>query len=146
MFGHDTPRLTVRITAALALAADIAIHADLAPDHLKEVPYLGALFVELCVLLTAVLIGVIFAPRLDIVWIGGAALSGGAAVAFIISRTVGLPDVHETWTSDGGLGLASLPAAAIFLICAFRGRRTALSDWFVGALPRQQPVVASGAK
>jgi hypothetical protein len=146
MFGHNAPRLAVRITAALALAADIAIHADLAPDHLKEVPYLGALFVELSVLLTAVLIGVLLAPRFDIVWISGAVLCGGSAVAFIISRTVGLPGVHESWTSDGGLGLASLPAAAIFLICAFRGRGTTQSDWFVGVLPSQRSGVASGAK
>jgi hypothetical protein len=136
----------VRITAAVALAADITIHAALAPDHLEEVPYLGTLFVALSVLLTAVLIGVLIAPKSDLVWTSGAALCGGAAVAFIISRTLGLPDIHESWTSDGGLGLASLPAAAIFLVCAFRRRRTARSDWFVGGLQPRWSGFANGAK
>jgi hypothetical protein len=44
------------------------------------------------------------------------------AIAFLASRTVGLPGFHEAWTSDGGLGLLALPPEAVFVAIAFQSR------------------------
>jgi hypothetical protein len=49
------------------------------------------------------------------------------AVLFVVSRVVGLPDYHESWTSDSSLGLWALPPEAVFLaLAALRLRRSEL--------------------
>jgi hypothetical protein len=116
----DTPRLILRLTAATMLAVEIAIHAALAPDHLREVPYIGALFLVASGLLCVVLIGILAAPRKAMFWQVGAAICIGMPVGFAASRTVGLPGYHESWTSDAGLGLISLPPELIFVGCAVK--------------------------
>jgi hypothetical protein len=113
----DTPRLILRLTAATMLAVEIAIHLGLAPDHLREMPYIGALFLLASGLLCVVLIGILAAPRQAIFWRAGAALCVGMALGFVASRTVGFPGYHESWTSDAGLGLVSIPPELIFVIC-----------------------------
>jgi hypothetical protein len=42
------------------------------------------------------------------------------AALFVISRSVGLPDYHEAWTSDDGLGLVCFVPEALFVACAIR--------------------------
>jgi hypothetical protein len=116
----DPPRLILRLIAATMLAVEIAIHGALAPDHLREVPYLGALFLGASVLLSVVLIGILALSRKAMVWQAGAAICAGMAVAFVASRTVGLPGLHESWTSDAGLGLVALPPELIFVTCAIK--------------------------
>jgi hypothetical protein len=118
------PRTTVlRMTAAGMLAIEIAIHAYLAPAHLEEVPYIGVLFVASSVLLTLALLAVFFERTERFGWALGAALCLGMAAAFVVSRVFGLPDYHESWTSDSSLGLLSLPPELVFLVCARRGWR-----------------------
>lgn len=112
------PGVAVRVLAFAALAANIAIHAYLAPDHLEEMPYIGVSFVVAAILLAGLLIGLVCWPRESWPWLTGAALSFGMAVLFVVSRTAGLPDYHEAWTSDGALGLWCLVPEAIFLACA----------------------------
>jgi hypothetical protein len=114
----SVPGLAMRVIAGAALIAEIAIHAYLAPDHLEEIPYIGAGFVAAAVIGAAVLVGVLFAPRRAVVWRAGALLCAGMAAAFVASRTVGLPSFHEAWTSDSGLGLVALPPELVFLWCA----------------------------
>ena len=108
--------MIIRFVAATMLAAEIAIHVDLAPDHLHEIPYIGAGFILASVLLTLALLGVLADRRAG--WLLGAATCVGMATLFMLSRTTGLPGFHEQWTSDGGLGLASLPPETLFLACA----------------------------
>jgi hypothetical protein len=111
------------------LAVEIAIHADLAPDHLREIPYIGVGFVLASLLLTLALLGVLADRRVG--WLLGAALCAGMAALFVLSRTTGLPGFHEDWSSDGGLGLAALPPEVVFLACAItvtRARATAPVD------------------
>jgi len=98
------------------LAGEIVIHAALAPDHLSEIPYIGAGFVLASVLLGLALLGVVAGRRAG--WLLGAAVCVGTATLFVLSRTTGLPGFHEEWSSDGGLGVASLPLETVFLACA----------------------------
>jgi len=113
----------MRYLAAAMLFAEIVIHVYLAPDHLAEVPYIGASFVLSAVLLTMALVAIVVAPRRPGGWRLGAALCVGMAGAFVVSRLFGLPDYHEAWTSDHSLGLISLPPEAVFVLCAFAARR-----------------------
>lgn len=128
MFDHYTRPVAVRAVAVLALVAEIAIHAVLAPDHLEEMPYIGALFVAASVLLTVVLVGVLVVPQNELGWLAGAAICGGMVVAFVVSRTLGLPGYHEGWTSDAGLGLVSLPPDIVFVLCWLAGASALRSD------------------
>jgi hypothetical protein len=140
------PGRGIRLVAGAALIVEIAIHAYLAPDHLEEIPYIGVGFVVAAALGTAVLVGVVFAPRRAAVWRTGALLCLGMAAAFVASRTVGLPSFHETWTSDSGLGLVALPPELAFLWCArpLLGRGTAFErlhpcpppSWLPATSPR----------
>ena len=114
------PHLGMRITAAAMLTIEIAIHVDLAPDHLREVPYIGASFVTASMMLALVLAGTTLAPSSAAPWALGALLCTGMAITFVASRTVGLPGFHEAWTSDGGLGLLALPPEAIFIAIALK--------------------------
>lgn len=115
-----TPVLVRQVAAAAILGLEIAIHVGLAPAHLDEVPYIGVLFVIASVLLTLALAAILIAPRNALGWYLGSALCAGMAAAFVISRAVGLPDYHEAWSSDAGLGLISLPPELLFLIIAIR--------------------------
>jgi hypothetical protein len=105
------------------LFAEIIIHVYLAPDHLQEMPYIGASFVIASVLLTVALVAILAAPRRAAGWLLGTALCVGMAVAFVISRLIGLPDYHEAWTSDNALGLWALPPELVFVLCALLARR-----------------------
>lgn len=118
------PGFGVRTVALAMIVVEIAIHAYLAPDHLEEVPYIGVSFVVASVLLTGVALALIVRPANRGVWRSGVALCAGMGVAFVVSRWTGLPDYHEAWTSDSGLGLWSLPPELIFLGCAVAARRT----------------------
>jgi hypothetical protein len=114
----------IRYVAALMLAAEIAIHVYLTPDHLEEMPYIGVGFVISAVLCAVALVLVLMDRPAG--WLLGAALCLGMAALFVISRAVGLPDYHEDWTSDSSLGLWSLIPEAVFVGLAWvRLRRAA---------------------
>jgi hypothetical protein len=117
------PGPVTRAIALTMIATEIAIHAYLAPDHLEEVPYIGVSFVVACVLLLAVAALLVVAPRNRWGWFTGAALCVGMGLGFALSRLFGLPDYHETWTSDAGLGLWSLPPEIVFVGCLAAARR-----------------------
>jgi hypothetical protein len=112
--------LYLRLPAAAMLAVEIAIHAYLAPEHLSEIPYIGASFEAASVLLAVTVVGIAVAPRSSAPWMLGALLCIGMAFAFLASRTVGLPGYHEQWTSDSGLGLYALAPEVVFLLCGAR--------------------------
>jgi hypothetical protein len=71
-------------------------------------------------LLTGVLVGLVVWPADRSLWQAGLVLSAGMAALFVISRTLGLPDYHEAWTSDDALGLWCLVPEALFVACAVR--------------------------
>jgi hypothetical protein len=113
-----TPPLAVRALAAAALVVEIVIHVKLAPEHLDEIRYIGVSFVVASIAMTVALAGLAVRPREPLSWLAGVLLCVGMCGLFVISRTVGLPDYHEGWTSDGGVGLACLPPEVVFVACA----------------------------
>ncbi len=90
------------------------IHFIETPDNLQEVPYKGILFIlnGIGSLAAAYLI----ARNKAAGWQLGIAVAGSAAIAYVLSRTVGLPQLPaepDAWFEP--LGIASLMAELAFL-------------------------------
>ena len=98
----------VRAVAVVGLAGVALIHLLDAPGSFQDAPYRGWLYVALIAGSVATAAALIrSSDRRG--WAAAAALSAGAAVAFILSRTVGLPqgaDDIGNWAEP--LGMASL--------------------------------------
>jgi hypothetical protein len=117
--------------AGLALVAGLA-HVPVTPEHLREAPYIGVMFIVLttaCILLAAALLIV----DSVLVWTTLGVTTMVAVVAYAISRTVGLPlmaDDVGNWLEP--LGIVSVVAetavSALALVAVRRTRRTP-SPW-----------------
>jgi hypothetical protein len=112
--------------AALAVAAGLA-HVPVTPEHLREAPYIGVLFIMLtvaCVVLAALLVTWDHA----LVWLalGGACLL--AVIAYVVSRTMGLPlmadDIGNWWET---LGVVSVLTESAVVVLAATVLSTRLS-------------------
>lgn len=106
------------------------MHVPLVPGHLHEAPYIGVLFIGLasaCAVLAAVL------ARRDsaVVWAVTTVLAVAAAFGYVVSRTIGLPQIHDdigNWSDPLGASAltAETAAAAIgayVLVRHFRFRK-----------------------
>lgn len=125
-----------RWPAAAALSATAAIHMTLVPDHLREAPYAGALFIALsaAALATAIMLS---ATDHELVWLAAGAISVGALVAYFLSRSVVLPSLSDDigdWANP--LGLAAAGCEALTLIC-WAARSAGSLRTTVTALPRR---------
>ena len=122
---HESTSI-LRWPAAACLAATAAIHMTLVPEHLRQAPYAGALFIALS---AAALAGalLLMAVDHDLVWTGAAALCLSAVLSYVLSRSVGLPDMSDDvgdWLNS--LGIASVAcettAVAICSVVVWRAR------------------------
>lgn len=111
-----------RIAACAALSTG-AVHAWLAPEHLKEIPLFGALFLVAACLCADVAMRLWRSDDLQ-AWLVGTTVCTAMAVGYVLSRTVGLFSMHEGWD---GLGVLCLLVDGTFLAAA------------VGRLPAQRP-------
>lgn len=93
-----------RWTAAVLLLVNAGVHVPLVPEHLREAPYIGVLFILLCVT-CIVLAGLIAVADTAWIWATSGAVSLLALGAFVASRTVGLPQIRDdvgNWTEPLG--------------------------------------------
>ncbi|MDQ6642130.1 MAG: hypothetical protein M3Y66_06520 [Actinomycetota bacterium] len=107
---HETKRSPLRWVVAALLLITAAVHVPLIPGHLKEAPYAGVLFLLLAVT-CAVLAGVIVRRDTPMVWELSGAVTLLALIAFLASRTIGLPQLADdvgNWTDP--LGFPALAA------------------------------------
>ena len=106
--GHVVRDAIARAIAVVALAGVALVHLLDAPGSFQDAPYKGWLYVGL--ILGCLGAGAALIRSSDLrAWAAAATLPLGAIVAFVISRTVGLPqgaDDIGNWTEP--LGLASL--------------------------------------
>jgi hypothetical protein len=112
-------------TAVLGIIAAL-VHVPVTPAHLQEARYIGVLFmVFTTVCLLAVTLLVINDNVATWTVLGGSCLL--AVVAFVISRTVGLPlmadDIGNWSESMGVIALVSESAVVILAAFAIAGRR-----------------------
>jgi hypothetical protein len=107
---------TLLTAGAVLILAVGAIHAIEAPDHLEEQTYIGVLFVLNAIGALVAAIGIARDRRSG--WLLGMLVAAGAFVAFVLSRTTGLPSYHEAeWEP---LGLVSLIFEAAYVLVAAR--------------------------
>ena len=125
MTTYFNPAATLRVIAIPMLGIELLIHAALAPAHLEEIPYIGALFLVAAAVLGVVIAMLVELPNSRLPWLIGTALCAGMLAAFLLSRTLGLPGFHEEWLSDNALGIAAIPPEVVFIACAgYALRRT----------------------
>jgi hypothetical protein len=117
-----TSPITRRLAAAL-LAANGIVHLFLSPEYLSEQTYIGVLFIAgglfLCALAVALW-------RVDNVpsWLLGALTMAGMGIAFVLSRTTGLPGFKESeWELSGLLTLVLEAGFIAIAIPALAPRR-----------------------
>ncbi len=101
------------VAAVCALLSAVA-HLLIVPEHLKEVPYMGILFLIGSVALLVAAAGL--ARRNPVpAWLLGTLVSGGMVLGFALSRTVGLPNYQEEgW--DPPYGVLCMVAEVAFII------------------------------
>jgi len=112
----------LRWVAIAAAFLNLGIHVYLAPMHLEEMFYIGVLFLIGSVALSVAIVGL--ATDRDRVrtvsWLLGTATSLVMFVAFLLSRTVGLPGGYlEPWAegAEDVSGLVSIGLELIFSAC-----------------------------
>jgi hypothetical protein len=105
-----------RKLAAAALAAVGVIHLVLSPEYLSEQTYIGVLFIAGGLFLCALAVPLWRADNVPS-WLLGALTMAGMGIGFVLSRTTGLPGLHESeWELSGVVSLvleAGFIAAAI---------------------------------
>jgi hypothetical protein len=120
-------RSTLRAPAAVTLLAAGSVHVPLVPEHLREAPYIAVSFIGLAVA-CAVLALLLARHDSPTIWALTTLLTAAAAVAYLASRTVGLPEIHDdigNWSDP--LGVAALTTeiatAALGIFVLRRARR-----------------------
>jgi len=118
---HTPLRSPWRWAAAALLLVTSGTHVPLIAEHLAEAPYVGVLFIALSV------VGVVVAALLvawdtATVWALSGLVTLLAVIGFVVSRTVGLPQISDdigNWTDPLGYPavasevLATLVAALV---------------------------------
>jgi hypothetical protein len=119
------PRTAAATYAGIACLFGIAVThlADL-PDKLEEAHYMAALFICLIVASVAVAVALAagFAPAAA--WAAGAVLAALTIVGYVLSRSVGLPQIEDhvgMWWDPWGV--ASIVCEAAFIALAVRQLR-----------------------
>jgi Multicopper oxidase len=120
----------LRYVAAAALLTAAAVHLAITGDHLEEATYIGILFILLSVALCVE--AALIVNRDDRrVWLASALTCGLAFVAFVWSRSIGLPQIREDiggWTEPLGIvALFTEGLVVLFAWAALTGRDRNLS-------------------
>ena len=96
--------------AAFLLLVAAGTHVPLVPGHLAEAPYVGWVFVALSVVCVVLAVAIVLVDTPGL-WLLSGAVCLAALVAFLASRTVGLPEIGDdvgNWTEPlGGPAVAS---------------------------------------
>jgi hypothetical protein len=111
--GHPP---TLKWLAIAAILGTGLIHLVEAPDSFDEATYKGVLFVANGVGALVAAVGV-YRNRRGLGWILGLLVAGGAFLAYVASRTVGLPGLPaepDAWLEP--MGVASLLCEGLFIV------------------------------
>jgi hypothetical protein len=107
-----------RFGAASALLAAGAVHIPLIREHLHEAPYIGVLFIALTVVCGACAV-LLVAYDNPLVWAVSGGAAGLAVIGYLLSRTVGLPQIGDdvgNWSDP--LGTAALLTEGLVVVLA----------------------------
>ena len=125
-----------RIALIPAAVVTTATHVPITADHLEEAPYIGFLFVLLEA--AGLVLAVLLMRRDDrLLYVACAAVGGLAILAYILSRSLGLPQIRDdvgNWAEP--LGVVAVAAEAVLLfggLAAASGRLVLMIDRRVAA-------------
>lgn len=118
-------RSPLRWLAAATLVASGAVHIPVIPMHLEEAPYIGYLFIALTAACFA-LAAVVLLVDSVLVWAAGGLVTALAVIAYVLSRTIGLPLIEDDIGNWGDpLGVAAITAEAATVLLAVVALRRA---------------------
>ena len=129
----DIPR-PVALSAILvvfAAAVSAGIHAGLVPEHLGEMPLLGVSFILAVLVLLAIGAAVAVRPEAQLPASLAAFLFAGLILAYVASRTTGLPVLEPEPERVDAIGIVTV---AVQLIGAFAAL------WLIRTAGRQRSV------
>jgi hypothetical protein len=121
--GRITSRLAANLVA-VGLAASAGVHAGLVPEHLREAPQVGVSFGLATGLLLAVAAVVATRPDDWRALRAAQCLIAGLLVAYLASRTVGIPVFQPEVEHVDALGVSTKAVEVLALLCALRLGRT----------------------
>ncbi len=100
-----SPRTATHWGSSSLLLVAAATHVPLVAEHLEEAPYVGVLFLALIVTCTALAVLLLVHESRSAWWLSGVVCLL-AVMAFLASRTVGLPQLADDvglWTEPMGV-------------------------------------------
>ncbi|WP_171814497.1 hypothetical protein [Arthrobacter dokdonensis] len=109
---------SLRALPVAALVVAGAAHIPVIPAHLHEAPYIGILFMVLAAA-SFVLAAVLALGDVSVAYVTTAVVMGLALLAYVISRTIGLPEIGDdigNWLEP--LGVVSVIAEATACLSA----------------------------
>ena len=115
-----TPFSSIKWLAIAAILGTGLVHAVEAQDAFGDATYKGLLFAGNGVGALVAAVG-IYRDRRTLGWLLGLLVTGGAAVAYVASRTMGLPGLPaepDAWLEPAGV--ASLLCEALFVVLCLR--------------------------
>ena len=113
--------------ASFLLLVAGAAHLPLISEHLEEAPYIGWLFIGLASVCFVLAVVILFVDHAG-VWVVSGLVCFAALVAFLASRTIGLPQIGDdvgNWTEP--LGFPAVASELLMAVLAYvhvRNRRT----------------------
>ena len=133
-----------RWPVAALLAEIAAIHIALIPQHLREAPYAAGLFIALSAASLAAAAAMLIRDDRP-VWTAAGGLAASAIVAYVLSRSLGLPMMSDDigdWLNP--LGVGAMCAEAITVALSLMVLLTAAVTQPAGA-PRPGPLATGSA-
>ena len=108
----------MRLPAAAAALVAAAAHVPVTGEHLREATYIGVLFIALEVALVGLAVLLVVDDR-PVVWAASVVVPVLAVAAYVVSRSVGLPQIRDDvgrWTEP--LGVVSVAAESTMALLA----------------------------
>ena len=107
-----------RWLAALALVGAGAVHVPIIGEHLEEAPYIGVLFIALTAACGVLAVLIVLWDAIA-VWAVAGVVAALAVVGYVLSRTVGLPQIGDDKGNWGDpLGVAALITEGLMVLLA----------------------------
>lgn len=113
--GQHSPWRLLASIAAITLGI---AHIPLIQEHLAEAPYIGTAFLGLAV--AGLILGqLLLTTDTTSVWIAATLLAAADLIGYLLSRTIGLPQIHDDIGHWGEpLGIVCMTAEAVLLAAA----------------------------
>ena len=134
------PVVLTAILVVLAAAVSAGIHTGLVPEHLDEMPLLGVSFILATLALLVIGAAVAIRPEAQLPASLAAFLFAGLILAYVASRTNGLPVLEPEAERVDAIGIVTVAVQLVGLLAALWLTRTAGGQRsLVGGIPPSMP-------